>query len=105
MPFTRPPLDYPINQLLLKVGLGLQSWLSVLPVTRNDRERRIIERELVEYFQLEQAVKEGLLRTYRFIWDRYGQLRTIKLVPANQVRRTPGIRELRRLFFDQNWYQ
>ena len=103
MPFTKHPLDYEINRLLLRVGMALQSWLVHQPPVRDPKRRREIEARLTEEFGLERAIRAGLLLRYHFRWNRDGELRTIHLVPSNRVRRTPGLKAMRRIFFKGRW--
>jgi hypothetical protein len=103
VPFSRHPLDYPINRLMLRVGMALQSWLVHQPPLRDQEKRRAVEAALTREFGLDEAVKAGLLRTYHFRWNRDGELRTIHLVPANRVRRTPGLKAMHQIFFKGRW--
>jgi hypothetical protein len=101
VPFTKEPLDYPLNRLLLRVGIALQSWLLHQPPARNTADRERITRVIAEYFDLDQAIEDGLLRGYKVRFDRHGCISTIHLIPADKVRRTPGIKMLRKLFFER----
>lgn len=103
MPFTRHALDYPINRLMLKVGMALQSWLTHQPPVRDPMARREIEAALVVEFALDEAVSSGLLRCFHFRWNRDGELRTIHLVPSHRVRRTPGLKAMHQIFFKGRW--
>lgn len=98
MPFSRHPLDYPINRLLLRTGLYFQTFLFDLPPIRDRTERRLFEQRVAKALDLDQAVKDGLIVHYRFRWDWRGLLRTIHLVPHPKVRRTPGIHRLKQIF-------
>lgn len=102
MPFTKHPFDYPINRLLMNVGLVLHSMLLYQPPILIPEDRRRFEKLAAEYLELDIAVEAELLRTYHFRWNRDGTLRTIHLVPHDKVRRTPGIKILREMFFSRN---
>lgn len=102
MPFTRNVLDYPINRLLMKVGMALHSVLQCHDPLFYPEERAQFEREVAEYLDLDAAVQAELLSRYWFQWSRHGILRSIKLVPHPKVRRTPGIRRLKELFFSKD---
>jgi hypothetical protein len=100
MPFTRHPLDYPINRLLLRVGMWLQIWAAFIPPARDRELRRRLERGLAEFLELDQAVEVGLLKRYQFCWNPLtGRFRTIKLIPHPRYRRSPGIYRLHQIFF------
>ena len=100
MPFTRHPLEYRINQLLLRVGMALQIELLRTPPIRDKDERRKWEQTKIIELGLDQAVEEGLITGYYFIWGRTnGQLRTIHVVPHPKYRRCPGILRMKELFF------
>ena len=103
MPFSRHRLDYPINRLMLRVGMALQSWLVHQPPLRDKEKRREVEAALTWEFGLEAAVAAGLLRRYHFRWNRDGELRTIHLVPSNRVRQTPGLKAMHQIFFKGGW--
>lgn len=98
MPFTRDPLDYPINRLLLKVGMLLNTWLIYLPPVKPSLRSKV-EAEIAEDLELDKAIEIGLIKGYYFHWRRNNTLRTIHIVPDESVRRTPGIKDLKNLFF------
>jgi hypothetical protein len=97
MPFSKNPLEYPINKLILKVGMALNIWIGHLPPV-TDKERKPLELKLIAHLGLDTAKQEGLIKKYRFKWRRKGQIKTIWLVPGDKVRRTPGLARLRDLF-------
>jgi hypothetical protein len=97
MPFTRNPLEYPINRLIVHVGMQLEIWIRTLPPVKPN-QRTTLKYKLVDYLGLEQAVRDGLIKKYRFKWRRCGQVKTIWLIPGDKVRRTPGLPRLRDLF-------
>jgi hypothetical protein len=99
VPFSRDLWDYPLNRLLLRVGIALQSWLLHQPPALTEKERQRITRRIADYFELDQAIQDGLLRNYKVRFDRHGSIRTIHLIPTGKVRRTPGVKMLRKLFF------
>jgi hypothetical protein len=100
VPFTRHPLDYPINRLLLKVGMALQISLFAHPPIRDRAQQQQWEKEQAAQLGLEQAIKDELIVRYFFLWDRWnGQLKTIRLVPHPRHRRVPGIPRMKELFF------
>jgi hypothetical protein len=99
MPFSRHPLDYPFNRLLLRVGLHFQICLAGQPPIHDRAERHHFEQRVAAALELDQAVRDELIRDYRFCWDWSGRLRRIHLVPHPKVRRTPGIADLKRTFF------
>ena len=100
MPFTREIWDYPINRLLLRVGMALQTWLYDHDPVFGPKNRKSLERRIADYLDLDRAVDLGLLRSYHIRWnyDR-GKIRTIHLIPHDKVRRTPGIAQIKKLFF------
>jgi hypothetical protein len=68
-------------------------------------ERTQYEREIAAFLGLDSAVQAGLLSRYWFQWSRYGILRNIKLVPHPKVRRTPGIKRIKELFFSKKSHE
>lgn len=100
MPFTKHPLEYPIVQLLLKVGMELQISYYALPPMPDRAARRQWEQAQAAHLGLDQAIQDGLIVRYFFVWGRWNhQLETIRLVPHPRCRRTPGIARLKALFF------
>ena len=99
MPFTRHPLEYPYNKLLYQVGLALNSWIPLLTRAITPQERQEAEELVARRLKLPQAIEEGLLKRYSILWGRNHRIYTIELVPDDRVRRTPGIRRLKELFF------
>lgn len=98
MPRTRHPLDYPVCRVYLRVGLALASWLP-LEGPCPKPERPAYEARLARHLELDAAVGAGLLAGYSFQWGRDGRLRRLRLVPHRSLRDTPGIRQLKRLYF------
>jgi hypothetical protein len=98
MPFTRNPLDYPINRLIVSVGMALKGWMSLIPAKHDPRDQQQFEQRFIDHFKLDQQIEDGLIRGYYFHWDRHGRLKRIHLVPSDKVRRTPGIARLTKLF-------
>jgi hypothetical protein len=101
VPFSRNLWDYPLTRLRLRVGIALQSWLLHQPPAHSQKDRERITWLITDYFDLDQAIKVGLLRDYKVRFDRHGSIRTIHLIPADKVRRTPGVKMLRKLFFER----
>lgn len=97
MPFTRNPLEYPINQLILKVGMALDIWIRHLPPV-SSHERKLTRERIATHLGLDKAIEDGLIKEYIFKWSRYGQIKTIWIIPSNKVRRTPGLARFRELF-------
>lgn len=97
MPFTRNPLEYPINRLVVKVGMALNIWITHLPPV-HWAEKKPFEKRTAEYLGLDTAVMDGLIKKYKFKWKRNGQVKTIWVIPGDKVRRTPGLARLRELF-------
>lgn len=97
MPFTKNPLEYPINRLIVKVGIALETWVSRQPPLQWPN-RKPFEKEVAKILGLDQAVSDGLIKEYKFKWKRAGYVKTIWLIPEDKVRRTPGIARFRELF-------
>lgn len=97
MPFSRHALDYPINRLYLRVGIALQTWGRTVRTRPEERAEK--EREIADLLDLPQAVEQGLLKRWKFIWTSSGFLEDIRLIPDPRVRRTPGLPQLKRIFF------
>lgn len=98
MPRTRLPLDYPVNRLILRVGLVLASWMPLETPCWDPAARQEYEGRLAAYLGLEQAITERLLTGYRFYWNDEGRVATARLVPHPRVRRQPGIAAMKRVF-------
>lgn len=98
MPFTRHPLDYPINRLLMGVGLWFRSLQPLLPILHTEEEQKAFNEGLAEVFELQKYVDAELLTGWYFYWTD-SELRRIHLVPHPRVRRTPGIERIKQLYF------
>lgn len=97
MPFSRHPLDYEVNRLLLDAGMLLQVWKgthSAIPRS----ERKAVQSEWAELLGLDRAIERGLLVKYRFRWNKQGELVSLWLQPHPKVRRCPGIKMMKELF-------
>lgn len=78
----------------------LHTWLIYLPPLKNRSQRKTVEEQLIEYLELDKAIEIGLIKGYYFHWRRNNTLRNIHIVPADSVRRTPGIKAIKDLFFN-----
>ena len=95
----RHPLEYPVNRLLTRVGMALNSTLLAFPLQRAPEARAAAERLLAEEYHLDWAVSERLLAAYRFQWDDRGALLSIELTPHISQRRVPGLGRIKALFW------
>ncbi|HYT41406.1 MAG TPA: hypothetical protein VEP90_03615 [Methylomirabilota bacterium] len=97
MPFSKNPLEYKINRLVVKVGMALDIWIVHQPPI-HWTEKKPFEKRIAEILGLDTAVMDGLIKKYTFKWRRNGQVKTIWLIPGDKVRRTPGLARFRELF-------
>lgn len=80
--------------------MQLQICLLNTPALRDPEARKEWEAATARDLGLDEAVAEGLISRYFFLWNRWnGQLITVRLVPHPKHRRTPGIQRLKELFF------
>ena len=77
--------------------MSLKSWIPLeMPVQAEEKEE--FERLVTDRLDLAQAVEDNELKSFRYVWDKE-YLKTIRLTPSHKTRNTPGLKQLRKLFF------
>ena len=97
MPFTRNPLEYPINRLIVKIWLAFEAWIKHHPPL-SVSERPEFEKRVIKHLGLDEAIESGLIKKYKIKYLKNRQVKTVWIVPGDKVRRTPGLTRLRDLF-------